>query len=365
MKKGVWVGGVFGILLLLSGCGFKDIDKRFFVVAVGVDEPDNKKMQYKVTLKLAIPAAQEKFGSNDYLLVTEENHSIAECVRIIKSKVDKELDFGHAKAIIFGRELVRSHKMNQVVDWFVRRRDIQKIAWMGEGVPDARAVLDLKPRTERLPSNQLFLFFGQTGTETAYVVSEYLFDFRRRLTERGLDPILPVIQKREQGQVSVNQVDLFDKNSQKIVLNPLETKIFNSFYQGIGKYDLQVPMDKGYFIISADTVKGSFSFKTKDGKPYIHARVNVEGIIEEANFAAMTRDLRTYEQDAERILQERVKEFLLRLQKAQVDPIGFGLRYRARHFGGGKVWKEWEELYPRIEFAVEVKVKLTGTGVTG
>lgn len=355
--------GIGVILCLLSGCGFKDIDKRFFVVAIAVDKGDTQ--DYKVTIKLAIPSAQEKFGSNDYLLVTEESRSIAEGIRVIKSKVDKELDFGQAKAIIFGQELVQSENISQALDWFIRRRDIQKIAWLGEGVPSGRAILDLKPKTERLPSNQLFLFFGLTGTETAYVVSEYLFDFRRRLTERGLDPILPVIQKREHDQVTVNQLGLFDKNKQQLILSPLETKMFNSLYQGIGKYDIHVPYEKGYFIISADSVKGTFSFKSKNGKPYICVTMKVEGVIEESNVKVVNHELNRYEKAAEQNFQAKVEKFLVKLQKAQVDPIGFGLRYRSRHFGGEKVWEAWEKLYPEIEFKVETKVKLTGTGVLG
>ncbi|MFC0273975.1 MULTISPECIES: hypothetical protein [Bacillaceae] len=38
------IAGIFIIVSLLfsSGCGFKDIDKRFFIVAIGVDKGKEK-----------------------------------------------------------------------------------------------------------------------------------------------------------------------------------------------------------------------------------------------------------------------------------------------------------------------------------
>ncbi|UJF32365.1 Ger(x)C family spore germination protein [Paenibacillus hexagrammi] len=113
------------LLLTASGCGFKDIDKRFFVVTIGVDKPEDSSKKYAVYVKLAIPSPQERFGSNQALIVKEEANSITEAVRIIKSKVDKELEFGHCKTIILGEAMIHSD-ITDMMDWFVRRRDIQK-----------------------------------------------------------------------------------------------------------------------------------------------------------------------------------------------------------------------------------------------
>ncbi|MBB6734996.1 Ger(x)C family spore germination protein [Cohnella zeiphila] len=350
----------------LGGCGFKDIDKRFFVVAMSVDPSGKEDKKYLVTVKLAIPSPSEKFGSNQYTLVSEDTDSIAQAVRIIKSKVDKELDLGHLKAIVIGRELVEKGNMDEVMDWFVRRRDIQNIAWVAAGVPDGRSILDLRPPTERLPSNMLFMSFGQVGTETAYIVSEYLFDFRRRLRERGLDPILPIVESRGDQQVAINKVALLDKNKMRLVLDPLDTKIFNSFYQGIGKYDIQIRQDQGYFIISADNVKGSFTIENVQGKTVITLKPHIHGIIEEATSPISKTELAKYERQAEQEIKERALQFVKRLQQANIDPIGFGLRYRARHPGNpDHVWKKWVELYPEVEFRVQPHVRLTSTGQLG
>lgn len=363
------IGVVLVLLLLassLNGCGFKDIDKRFFAVAMAVDIADSPDKLYKVTVKLAIPSQSEKFGSNQYTMLSEETDSVAEAVRLIKSKIDKELDLGHLRAIVIGQPLVERGEMDILMDWFVRRRDIQNIAWVAAGKPSGRDVLDLRPKTERLPSNMLFMSFGQVGTETAYIVSVYLFDFRRRLMERGLDPLLPLIEKRNDQQVSINHALLLDKKKQKLLLQPVETKIVNSFYQGVGKYDIRIQQDGGFFIISAENVMGTFAIRSRQGRTVIKLSARVNGIIEEANVPLSKLDLDKYERAAEEQMNQRGLELFRKLQKANVDPIGFGLRYRAMHSGNpDTVWKKWLEVYPDVEFEFNTKVKLSSTGQLG
>lgn len=363
------LNAILSLLLLsltLNGCGFKDIDKRFFAVAMAVDQADNPERLFKVTVKLAIPSPSERFGSNDYTLVSEETDSIAEAVRKIKSKIDKELDLGHLKAIVVGKAIVEKGDVSRVMDWFVRRRDVQNIAWVAIGDPTGKDILDLKPKTERLPSNMLFMSFGQVGTETAYIVSEYLFDFRRRLNERGLDPILPVIQPRSEKQISINRVAILGKEKQRLLLEPLETKILNCFYVGVGKYDIHVNMNDGFFIIAAENVRGSYSIHKRQGKAVVQLTVRIHGIIEEASVPIAKEDLPKYERVAEEQVKQRVTELFQKFQKANVDPVGLGLRYRARHTGDPeRVWKEWKELYPDAEFEVTPHVRLKSTGQLG
>lgn len=354
-------------LLFPSGCGFKDIDKRFFAVTIGIDKAEDANQRFKVEVKLVIPSPEEKFGSNQFLIVTQEADTITEAVRMIKAKIDKELDFGHAKAIIIGEKLLNEGNipLDELMDWPLRRRDIQKISWMAIGKPDAFTILNSRPKSERLPSNQIFLFFGETGTETAYVVSEYLFDFYRRMKERGLDPILPVIEGREDGQFLTNRVTVFNKEKSVLTLTPLETKIFNSFYHNIAKSAIPVQTDDVYAAIDAREIRTSYWIdNTKSYKPTAMVQVKVIGVIEESKKHIHISDLPMYERATEQILKVRITALLKKLQKAGVDPIGFGLRYRATHRTEDQDWKEWQTVkYPNLEFQVTTHVSLRGAGV--
>ena len=48
------------ITLLSTSCGFKDIDKRIFIIGVGVDKSDSEENPYRITLKMAAPSGNMK-----------------------------------------------------------------------------------------------------------------------------------------------------------------------------------------------------------------------------------------------------------------------------------------------------------------
>lgn len=343
-----------------TGCGFKDIDKRFFVLAIGVDDSGKEEAKYRVTLKLAIPAPKIVPGeTNRSQLVSEDASTVAEAVRLIKSKVDKELDFGHAKVILFGKKIA-SEDVRIPLDWFLRRRDIQQIAYVAVGDPSAAQVLSASPPSERLPANSLILSFDQEGTESAYVATMQLSEFYRRMKEHGKDPYLPVIHLLKESFV-INRVAVFDKIKMKAILNPDETRVFNELATRRNKFEIHAHEDG----INVNIAVSSFNVKYKiedEPSPVVRVRAKIEGIVEESN-------QRLYEMDWSHItdlfskqIEERAVQLMQKLQKLKVDPIGLGIRYQAARWNKHEDWERWQDLYPSIDFDVKVQTKLFGTG---
>ncbi|MCM3160117.1 Ger(x)C family spore germination protein [Metabacillus litoralis] len=355
---------VAAAFLFLGGCGYKDIDRRFFVVSIGVDKSDDKENMYDITLKVAVPTSETKTGSNESRMMTESAETISEAVRIIKSKVEKELDFSHTKMIVLGEKVVEDDLTN-ILDWFYRRRDIQAIAWTAVGSPTALSVLEAKPSGERVPSNALFLSFGNVGTETPYVTSVYIFDFRRRQTERGIDPFLPII-KTEEEAFSINNTSLISDMKQVLILSAEETKYFNMLRNRASKFDIKVEKEeKPYFLFSTDKIKASFDLKSeKSNRPVISYDVQLSGIVEEAFETLDEAKANEYEKAVKIEVEEQINSLLKKLQKEEVDPLGFGLRYRATKTGkeSNKVEK-WDEIYPNAQFKVKVSVDMKNVGI--
>ena len=67
MKKGCMAAFLFLMMLLQAGCAFKDIDKRLFVVGIGVDPSEKVKDGFRVTLKFAKPYRKCQTGNNSNL----------------------------------------------------------------------------------------------------------------------------------------------------------------------------------------------------------------------------------------------------------------------------------------------------------
>lgn len=362
-KRGFLIACLFLLVLGISGCGFKDIDKRFFVVALGIDASEKEKNHYLVSLKLAIPSADLSTGENKFIIISEEAKTITEAIRMLKTKVDKELDFSHAKVVIFGEEVVKNELPPHLVYWLLRRRDIQQIAYMSIGNPTALDVLKVKPMSERLPSNALFIAFGKSGTETPYIMAAPLFDFLQRYRERGLDPYLPII-KAKKDLLEINTIALMDKKKVILTLSSEESKLFNLLYDNINSFELKANKDDYYFLLFGEKVNTKYSIQTQVNRtPFIELHFDVTGIMEEALFSVTEKDIPIYERIAEKDFKEKIEEFLHKLQEANVDPLGFGLRYRARHFNNDTEWKTWQSIYPEIEFKVIVNVNIEGVGI--
>lgn len=350
--------------LFLSSCGFKDIDKRIFVQAIGIDHSDNEKEPYKVILKLAVPSGSLKESGTKYAYISKEGSSLSEAIRFLKSHTDKELDFGHAKVIVLGDSILE-HNLHDVLDFFFRRRDIQMISWVAVGKPSAEKVLKVHPETEMSGTFALSNFFSDNGVESPYIVSSFLFDARRKIVESGLDPILPIIQtKGNKHKLMVNQSVVFSgvKNTKTLQLSAVQTKYYNLLANNIEKMDIKVGKGQKEFTFSVDNAKVKYKIITSGKKPVLKMDILVGGIIEESKFDMSPKDLNKYSRRAAKHTKKEALKLLTLFQDKDVDPLGFGLRYKATRLSNGKRIEEWKNLYPDLTFDVSVDAKIMSTG---
>jgi spore germination protein KC len=356
---------VLPMIFILTNCGFKDIDKRFFVVGIGIDKIEKSDSYYKITIKLAIPNTEPKKGGSDFITFTEEARTLAEGVRCVKAKVDKELEFGHLKIIVFGESLAGSD-LRPAIDWLIRRRDIQQVAFTAIGSPDAETVLTKKLPFESTPSNALLLSFDQTGTETNYITTEYLFDLYRRKDELGLDPVLPVITV-EKDNFNINQLALLEKKEKlrtKLVLSPEETKLYNLIAFKKHRTSFQIGSEDVNFVLDVHKVSKSYEIKQYNNNySEMKFELKINGNIEERKNADGAIDLKKCETAASEILEEKVTDLLNKIRVEEVDPLGFGLHYRSRSWKNDTKWEDWQKLYPEISFKVDVDARIRATGL--
>jgi spore germination protein KC len=351
---------VFVLVMFLGGCGFKDIDNRFFVVTMGIDRSEEGGDLIKVSLKLAIPTADTRSDDSRFVVVTETSETLSEAIRIIKSRVDKELDFGHLKVILLGDQLTDA-SIKREMDWFYRRRDIQKIAWMAIGKPTAEEVMKVKPPSERLASNTLFLSFDLQGSESPYTISKYLFQFYRESKSKGINPVLPVV-KVKNGLLEINQADIFMNHKRAMRLSKNETKTFNALKHEFEKQQITVKEQGKFFVVSIDNYKSDIKIIEESKGAAVEVGISVQGTIEESRSDLSEKELELYNKLLEKEIERIVKDLLKKFQENSLDPMGFGLAYRASHFNHDE-WEKWNEIYPEINIHVKAESKIMGTGI--
>ena len=370
-KKMLWGILLLSIIVLLNtGCGFKDIDKRIFVIGVGVDKSDSTENPYRITLKMAVPSGSMKNSPKpEYTYLTKESKTVSGAVHLLKSHIDKELDFGHAKVIIFGEKLL-DEDMRVLSDFFLRRRDLQQISWVSVGKPSAEAVLKTKPTAEVSGANVLFNIFSGVGTNSSNTVSTYLFEFRRQLMEDGIDAVLPIIEVGKKGKIMiVDKAVVFKDKKEKVKLSPSQSEIYNILSNKIENINLIIPIPNERnetFVVFVESVNTKYRLEplSDHDKYVLSINVRAAGIVEESKVPLSPFKLDEYNKLASKEAKKQILTFLSTMQKNRVDPIGFGLRYQSTHLDNQNRVNEWNRIYPTLKFEVSVKVDIKDIGTT-
>lgn len=365
--------------MLLAGCQLKDVDKRSFVLAFGIDsaagneeseksgQGGEKENLIEVTLKLAIPEGDPTKRNQEAVMISQISDSIPEAIRLLKSKVDKELDFSHCKTLLFGEGYAKNN-ITQMTDWMVRRRDIQLVAYNGVARPNAKEVLTLRPKSERVPANALILSLGKEGTESPFIVSIYSYNFRRHLSERGLDPILPLVEVngKDKDTLLINKSVLLDKQKVRAELTPDESRLFNLLTTRNLRTSFNVEMEGSIYSYNMETTHSKFKLITsKEGKTVVQYDVGGRAILEDSTQGLETKDqiLEAVSKAASKQWEKDIKQFLMKIHGTGLDPLGWGLRYTAMNWNNATEIEDWKRIYPQLEFNVKAKIKIDYSGM--
>ncbi|WP_055105749.1 Ger(x)C family spore germination protein [Paenibacillus ihumii] len=368
---------LFMLSLLLAGCQFKDVDRRAFVLGLAVDSVEKKEGQgegggggskkhlVQVSLKLAIPEGDPTKRSQEAIIVSQISNSIPEAVRLLKSKVDKELDFSHCKTLLFGEGYAKTD-IREMSDWIARRRDIQLIGHVAVARPTAKEVLGVRMISERVPAYALILSLGKEGTESPFIVSIYSYNFRRHLSEIGADPILPLVEKEEEDVLVINKAMLFDKQRVRAELTANEARLYNLLKtQGL-RTSFNVELDDNIYTYNMETTRAKFKLlKSEEGKMIVQYKVGGRAVLEDNSKSVTTTGpiLEQVSKAASKQWEKEIKQFLVKIHGTGLDPLGWGLRYRAISWNNETEEEEWRKLYPNLEFSVKADVRIQYSGM--
>lgn len=348
-------------VVIQSGCAFKDIDKRIFVIAIGVDQSDDVKNPYRVTLKLALPAQRFDPSVNNIQIISENSQTISGAIGRIRSKSSKDLNFGLLEICILGESLAHE-SINEPLNWLSRRFDIPMEGMVALGKPNAETVLKMKPKSENFSGNALLLSLSESGSISSFTVPEHLYDFYRRTTEKGMDPYLPIIET-EKEVYKIDMVALLDKHKIKTILTTDETRVFKELLHSYPHFEITTKMVSQPFVLAIEQLKRRYTIDTNNkNKPVIRVSIQMRGVVEEFVNQVYEENWTKFEKHVEQEEKTKISSLLKKLQKNGIDPFGFGLLYRATRHEGDKEWEQWQSIYPEAVFDVNVKVSIQGTG---
>lgn len=281
----------------------------------------------------------------------------------METHTDKVLEFGHAKIIVINEDLLEDN-VKDFMDYFIRRGDIQLIAWVAAAKTSAESILRVEPAAESAVSSTLVNFFGGSGSDSPFIVSTFLYEFRRNMLSDGIDAVLPLVDATEdKKELIVNQSLVVKEKSKPFELSSEQSKYYNSLLNGMNGFSYKAESEGLTLVIDMEKIKVKYKILTNKGKPTsIKMNVKMIGIIGQSNKNLSLKDLNKYDKIASEAMKGEIEDFLTTVQEKNLDPMGFGLRYRTMMLYDKNTISEWQNVYPTLPFEVSVNVSLKGTG---
>lgn len=382
--------------ILVSGCWDQvQIEERGFVVGVAVDAPRNEnaeehadqeapekpkgKQRFLVTNQMVIPgglvAGGQSTGQNTtneaYLNIVSEGDSLFEVSREFATRASRTPFYQHLKIIIFSEEIARSKAgFGNAIDVLLRDPDARRSTKVFISKGDAKNVIEVKPKTEKLPS--LYInSIGENNDKTARMLPVMrIGDVHEQLLNQ-FSFTLPRITAEKQ-EVKIAGAALF--NSDHIMVGFLgeeETEGLNFLTNQIKGGLLKAKFKEDLGVLSITGAKRSIVADTRN-KEHLKFTylIECEGAIMESfdqidllNKQVMEKLQLAFANEIERLCRDTITKVHKQLP---VDVIGLGSHLKQYH---KDLWKDikndWEKgkrLYGKSEIKVVAQVYIRNIG---
>jgi spore germination protein KC len=360
MKKILSILLIVFLVFPLSSCRYKDIDRRGFIVAIGLDAGKSKD-EFEISVKVAIPKSQQGglVGGNDepnFILYQTSDKSIAGGLRRIKGQMSLDPDYSHLKAVVLGEGITEYFSLNEIVDYFVRRTDIQEIAWLLVGKPSALAIVSHMPLGENVAGNYLFLKFGQ-GVQPQFVNITEIHEVFSEMNIPGVSISCPVIELKDQ-HFNADNTAIFHDGKFNMILDREQTRMLNILEIGLKVGFITTFGDEKKPIgIRMQSAGGKISLKENpDDDIDCNIDIKIIAMLEESSDTY--HDTAYFEKKFEELFTNHTRRLMSTLQSNGLDPLALQVKYWAQH-PEYKFSKDWlTEVYPNIKFNVNSKVTI-------
>ncbi|WP_044481938.1 Ger(x)C family spore germination protein [Paenibacillus antibioticophila] len=374
------------MVLNLTGCwSNREVNDIAIVTATGLDL--TKEGKFRLSLLIAVPlligtATSQGTGTTELAasagwLVAEDGDTVMDAYRNLQQKLPRKIFFSHNRVIIIGKQLAAQGTV-QVLDFFQRYRQSQMKNFLAVSETTALELMQFQPKFEKLASEVLVDEFDQR-----VLPSIRLVDFLNILQSQGVEPVVPMLgiapsgrgQPKKKGtSLSVSGTAVFKNDRMIGKLNSRLSRdllwVLDSMNEGVITVDVEQAQRKGK--ISAELEKADVKRKIEvnGDRVKVKLKVKVTANIYENTSSMDLADAKNTQltiHDLKQDIRTRIERTIKYVQSNfNSDIFGFGqTMYRTRP----SVWKSqfrerWETVFPEIEPAVEVEVRVLRNGLT-
>ncbi|WP_036681927.1 Ger(x)C family spore germination protein [Paenibacillus tyrfis] len=349
------------------------LERLGMVIAAGYDEAPGDKILGTSVLYEMDPGAKERSNVITSTAFTSKGLRYSN-----NAESRKKLTSGQLRVVVYHEDLARKG-LTQLVDTMMRDPEIGTGIYLA--VSKGRAFDLMTRRYPEISNIGEYLFQSiRQNVESEEMISPILHEFIRDLYSPGKDPVLPYIVQKN-NEIILYGAALF-RGDQMVGTLPLR-KIFylrllrDRFRSGmteigispeaLGSIGSPSKGQKQVYLVF-DSVKSESRIRLTDAKQLAFTvQVHMSGRLQEISSPVNLRNrqvIELLEREASKAVQANAMAFIEKTQRLNVDPVGFGEKYRAQHRGTGLTLNKWKQLYPKAKVSVEVSTKILRTGQT-
>ncbi len=371
---------IISTFMLLTGCAQERVLEQLGIItAIGLDKGEEKREVFGSFITYKFSQQLSNVNSPIY----SSGRTARDAYNRAFSKTAKELVTGQLRAVLYGPELAKEGIWPHL-NGLQRNQFVTDLLYITVTDMKAKEVLNAQI-FEEAPNVGVYIYrlLDQViGKEQ--IVDSSLHEFIKNYTKIGVDPITPVLSKKDD-RVIVTGLGLFQDDRLMDTVDLIETFYVRLILDEFKSGELQVELptenyrqfmedfepspEEESFEITVQQVRSSSAIKVKEPETYrFSLDINFEGEIRELTKEIDLENnevIRMLEKDLSKRIEENVKNLLEKTQELNVDSFGFGTFWNAKFKGDKKLSKdEWRREYPNFQFDIDVNTKILRHGVT-
>ena len=349
LRVGAWMAGML-LCVLLSGCGYRELQERVLIQAVGVDKEGE---EYQVTVRAA-GTTQEVQDQ----LYTCEGATVLEALSSLSLTTGREPFYAHNYLVVFGRSC-GEEGLDESMDFFIRYYNTRPAVQVYLAEKTAEEILSQETDTGLVPVQEL-QNLGQAGAYNGKALSVDFLEFVNGVRRPGSSPVLPVLGTSSQG-VELLGTAYFQNYRLAGFLTPEETRGFLAMEGSLKNGELVVSGENfGTVTLTISGGKTKRQVLMEENGPVFRTVYQVTADVStlSGDHGRLDQDFyQALEQAAASQLQQEMESVLEEaLVKHHCDIFGFGnLLYQQHPKAWEQVQDQWEQTMSRCEYSIQVE----------
>ncbi|MBX0356116.1 Ger(x)C family spore germination protein [Halobacillus sp. Nhm2S1] len=365
------------LLFVLTGCwDIKEIEDVGIVTGMGLDfneETDELTMinQYVVPARIPTQQSSSQHQSDPYQNISQSGKTFFEIIRNNSLESNRPPNYTHLKSILASTALFEKERADQVIDLFIRDHEFRRTTPVYLTRGPVLDILNTEPAKELFPSIQIKSLSENFQKNNQNPTNLSIGDMSQLISE-DKSFLIPGITLNE-GNIKSSGAGIIEAESSNYVgwidVEDMEgVRYIHNTVQGGFIYLDEEMVQEGPIILEIKGSKTKFQTKVTGDEPEMTLQIATSTVL--AEDWGTGRDVykagwkKEIEEASNNVIQGKVERVLkIAQQEYRIDFLDISKWIQIHE---PKYWKEhekeWNEIFPDMNFNVEVTTEITDFG---